>query len=368
VLLGLAENTGRQDQEPNTPADTLGYYAFWSVDRVSRRSADLRLNWHVAPATVLTAGSAIETEAERSSNLSQSQYGPSAGALVVSRWDRAYYGEAVAEAGPHLSLMAGLRLDDNKAFGTFATSRGGVAWRAGGMTLRAAIGTAFKEPGFLDNYGTGYVTGNPNLRPERSRSWDLGLEQRVGALSLSATWFDQRFRDLIQYTFTPPTPTAPNYYNVAAANAYGLELEARTPLGALDVTARYTYTHTASADSGFDGATFAQGRRLLRRPTQAASVDLAYRLGGRGSASLTTQYVGDRDDEDFTTYPGTRVVLASYVRVDAAFEWAFLEQGARRLAATLKVENLLDQRYEQVLSFPARRRAVFLGIDARGGL
>ena len=369
LLLGLTENTGRQDQEPNGPADTLGYYAFWSLDRVSRRSADLRLDWHAAAATVVSAGAAVETEAERSSNASRSQFGPSAGSLVVSRWDRAYYTEAVADAAKTLSFTAGLRFEDNRAFGTFATWRSGISWHSGGTRLRAAVGTAFKEPGFLDNYGTGYVTGNPGLRPERSRSWDVGLEQQVGAgLSLSATWFDQRFRDLIQYTFAPPTPTAPNYYNVAAANAYGLELETRAaPLPALDISAHYTYTHTASADSGFDGATFAQGRRLIRRPTQAASLDVAYRLGGRGSAAVTAQYVGDRDDEDFSTFPGTRVKLPSYVRVDLAGEWTILARGASRLAATLKVENLFDTRYEQVFGFPARRRALFVGITAGGG-
>ena len=369
LLLGLTENTGRQDQEPNSPADTLGYYAFWSLDRVSRRSADLRLNWHFAPATVVSAGAAVETEAERSSNASRSQFGPSAGSLVVSRWNRAYYAEAVADAARAVSLTAGLRLEDNQAFGTFATWRGGLAWHSGGTRLRAAVGTAFKEPGFLDTYGTGFVTGNPALRPERSRSWDVGLEQQVGArLWLSATWFDQRFRDLIQYTFAPPTPTSPNYYNIAAAKASGLELEARAaPLPALALTARYTYSHTASADSGFDGATFAQGRRLIRRPTQSASLDVAYRLRERGSAALTAQYVGDRDDEDFSTFPGTRVTLASYLRVDLFGEWVLLARGARRLAATLKVENLFDTRYEQVLHFPARRRGLFVGLTVSGG-
>ena len=373
LLLGLSENTGRQDQEPNTAADTLGYYAFWSLDRVSRRSADLRLNWHLGPATVLTGGAALETEAERSSNLSQSQFGPSAGSLVVSRWNRAYYAQAVAGAGPQLSFTAGARLDDNEAFGAFATFRGGVAWHSagGGTRLHAAIGTAFKEPGFLDNYGTGYVTGNPALEPERSRSWDVGVDQQAGPVSLSATWFDQRFRDLIQYTFAPPTPTAPNYYNVAAANAYGLELEARAALTrSLEVTARYTYTHTASSDSGFDGATFAQGRRLIRRPTSAASLDVAWRLGERGSLSAGAQWVGDRDDEDFSTFPGTRVTLPSYLRVDVAGEWALLARGGGgrggRLAATLKVENLFDRRYEQVLHFPARPRALLVGLQVRG--
>ncbi len=372
LLLGLTENTGRQDQEPNGPADTLGFYAFWSIDRVSRRSADLRLNWYATPAAVVTAGAALETEAERSSNASRSQFGPSAGSLVVSRWNRAYYAQTVADAGAHVSFTGGLRLEDNQAFGSFLTYRAGATWRSGGTRLRASLGNAFKEPGFLDNYGTGYVTGNPHLAPERSRSWDAGLEQQLagGRLAVSATWFDQRFRDLIQYTFTPPTPTSPNYYNIAAADAYGLELEARAaPAAPLTVTARYTWTHTASADSGFDGATFAQGRRLLRRPTSAASLDVAWRLGARGLASATAQYVGDRDDEDFSTFPGTRVILPSYVRFDVAGEAVLLAgRGGRSLAATLKVENVFDARYEQVLHFPARRRALYLGVRLEGGI
>ncbi len=372
LLLGLTENTGRQDQEPNGPADTLGFYAFWSLDRVSRRSADLRLNWYATPAWTVSAGAALETEAERSSNASRSQFGPSAGSLVVSRWNRAWYAQAVAGAGAHVSFTGGLRLEDNQAFGSFLTYRAGVTWRSGGTRLRAALGNAFKEPGFLDNYGTGYVTGNPNLKPERSRSWDAGFEQQLlgGRLAVSATWFDQRFRDLIQYTFTPPTPTSPNYYNIAAADARGLELEARAvPAAPVAVTARYTWTHTASADSGFDGATFAQGRRLLRRPTGAASLDFAWRFGARGSASATAQHVGDRDDEDFSTFPGTRVILPSYVRLDVAGEAVLLAgRGGRRLAATLKVENLLDARYEQVLHFPARRRALYLGLRLEGGI
>ena len=367
VLLGLAESTGRQDQEPNTPADTLGYYAFWSLDRLSRRSADLRLNWHLAPATVLTGGATLETEAERNGSLSQSQYGPSAGSLVVSRWNRAAYAEAVAGAGAHLSFTAGWRADHNEAFGAFLTYRGGVAWHAGGTKLRAAIGTAFKEPGFLDNYGTGYVTGNPDLKPERSRSWDVGIEQQAGRVHLSATWFDQRFRDLIQYTFTPPTPTSPNYYNIAAANAYGLELEARAaPLPALEVVGRYSYTHTASADSGFDGATFAQGRRLIRRPTAAGSLDLTYTFHARGSVSVSAEVVGSRDDEDFSTFPGTRITLPSYARVDVAGQWTLRAGRGYRLTATGKIENLLDARYEEVLHFPARRRGLYLGLEVRG--
>ena len=375
MLLGMTESSGRVDQEPNTPADTLGFYAFSSFDRLSRRSADARLNLHAAAGTVLTAGAALETEAERSTSLSLSQYGPSAGSLVVSRWNRAVYVQALAEPRRALSLVAGARLERNQAFGSFATGRAGAAYRLGTAKLHATVGTAFKEPSFFENYATGYVLGNAALKPERSTSWDAGIEQGWGngALVVSATWFSQRFRNLIQYTSAPPTPTSPNYYNVAAAEASGLELEARAAVGpSVEVRAQYTYTHTAAQDSGYDGAAFAQGQRLLRRPTHAGSAGATARVGAGGSASLTAYYVGNRVDEDFATFPATRVVLPAYVRVDLAGVAPLI--GGRRsggaspaVALTLKVENLLDQRYQQVLNFPSRRRAVFVGLRLAGG-
>jgi vitamin B12 transporter len=373
LLLGLTESRGRVDQEPDGPGDTLGFYGFQSYDRLSRRSADARLNVYAARGTVLTGGAVFETEAERSSNASQSQYGPSSGSLVVSRWNRAVYAQAVSDLDEHLALNAGARLEDNRAFGTFFTYRAGVAYRRGGTKLRAALGSAFREPSFFENYATGYVIGNPDLKPERSRSWDAGLEQSwlAGRLSFSATWFAQRFRDLIQYTATAPVSGGPNYYNVAAANASGLELEGRAwPVHALEITARYTYLRTRAADSGFDGASYALGKRLLRRPTHAASLDAAYSAPGGASASVTAQYVGDRDDEDFSAFPGRRVVLSAYVRVDLAGELPLLAgRGARpRVTATLRVENLFDERYEQVLHFPARRRALWVGMRLEGGL
>jgi vitamin B12 transporter len=380
LLLGLDERTGRVDQEPNDAADTLGYYAFRSLDRLSRRSADARAIVHLGGGGggAVTAGVVFETEAERSHTLSLSrQYPSDTGLLVVSRWDRAAYAEAVTAPASRLSLNGGVRVERNEAFGSFVTTRAGAAYRlgAGGgwPKVRATFGTAFKEPSFFENYATGYVIGNPDLAPERSTSWDAGVEQGWwnGALVVSATWFAQRFRNLIQYTFTTPAPASPNYYNIAAARASGLELTARAAAGAgVDLVAQYTYTRTAASDSGYDGAAYAEGQRLLRRPTQAASVSATARLGRTaGSAGLTVYYVGDREDENFATFPATRVTLPAYVRVDLAGALPLLGgDGVPEVTATLKVENLLDARYQQVLNFPSRRRAVFVGVRLAGGL
>jgi vitamin B12 transporter len=372
VLLGGTEAIGRQDKEPEGPADTLGYYGFWSFDRASRRSADVRLNLAASPAAVLTAGASLETEAERSRNVTRSQFGPDSGALVVSRWDRAFYAEAVAGGRGPLALTAGVRVEENQAFGGFFTYRAGAAYRWGATRLRVAAGSAFKEPSFFENYATGYVTGNADLRPERSRSVEVGVERGLagGRVVVGATWFAQRFRDLIQYTFAPPVAGGANYFNVAGANASGIEVEATVaPWPALDLVARYTYLRTEAADSGFDGATYAAGKRLLRRPAHQASVAATYRAGG-ATASVTAQYVGERDDEDFSVFPGARVVLPAYVRVDLAGAVPLVRAAGARpgVTATWRFENLLGARYEQVLHFPARGRAFFAGVRLEGGM
>jgi vitamin B12 transporter len=367
LLLAGTEGTGRVDQEPNTPGDTLGFYAFRSFDRLSRRSADARVNLHAAQGAVVTAGAVLETEAERGNSLSLSQFGPSAGGMTVSRWNRATYVQVLTDPDRRLALTAGLRAERNQAFGRFLTYRAGLAYRLRATKLRATLGTAFKEPSFFENYATGYVTGNPDLKPERATSWDAGVERELlgGRLVVAATWFAQRFRNLIQFTFAPPTPTSPNYYNVAAADASGLELEARVaPARALSLVAQYTYTRTAAADSGFDGASFAEGRRLLRRPTHAGCVAATGRLGARGSASLSAYWVGDREDEDFAGAAPARVTLPAYLRVDLAGDVAVVRGTASRawLVLTLKLENLFDSRYQQVLHFPSRRRAAYFGV------
>src|SRR5437879_489285 len=92
--------------------------------------------------------------------------------------------------------------------------------RAAAVRLRASVGTGFKEPTFYENFARGFVTGNPSLDPERSRSWEAGIERG----GIAVAYFNQRFRDLIEYNPAPPAGQ-PNYFNVDGAVAGGLEIE-----------------------------------------------------------------------------------------------------------------------------------------------
>lgn len=357
------------DDRSDGPADTLGAFAFESQQDVDRWGTDVRLEYRPVGGTVLSLGGAVEDQSRDSFNRSESAFGTSRGSLDRSRGARALYAEAVTEVGP-LSLSAGARVDDNEQFGTHDTYRAGAVWELPtGTRLRGSFGTGFKEPTFLENYSTGFVTGNPDLDPERSRSWEAGAEQPLldGRLTVSATWFDQRFEDLIQYTFQPPEPGGPNFHNVAAARSDGLEASVTArPAERLAVDASYTWTDTEVLDSGFDEgeeASFAVGQPLLRRPEHRASARARLRAGdGRFTAGVS--WVGERIDRDFSRTPAPRVTLDPYATVDVSAEWTlFGDSGSRPdVTPTLRVRNLLDASFHEVANFPAPGRTIFVGV------
>ena len=358
---------GGTDDRPDGPGDTLGFYGFTSLDSGQRAAADLRVDLHAGATTVVSIGGNVEEERQRSFNESLSQFGPSTGRSDNRRWNRAGYVHAVTGRGP-VAANAGLRVEDNERFGGFVTYQAGVsvALRPG-TRIRASAGRGVKEPTFFENFASGFVRGNPDLKPERSRSWEVGLDQRAldGRLGLRATYFSQRFRDLVQFTFSPPQPSDPNYFNVAKADARGLELSADARVAALTLDAGYTYLSTEVVDAGFDegpDAAFVAGAPMLRRPRHAWSLSAGYRAGARLRLDASLRFTGRRDDRDFSTFPATRATLDSYTLMDAGGQvtlWA-AAPGRPGLDVLVRAENLLDERYQEVFGFPAPGRGIYI--------
>jgi vitamin B12 transporter len=262
----------------------------------------------------------------------------------------------------------GVRRDENSAFGSFTTARAAGAVRVTPSTsLRGSIGTAFKAPTFFENFATGFTLGNPALAPERTQSVELGLVQDLtdGRGSIGVTAFTQRFRDVIQYTATVPSG-APNFANLATARADGIELEGRwRVVGAVQVHGSYTYLDTEVTDAGANegpSATFVNGDRLLRRPTNLAVLGTRW-ARGRASVDLSATYTGERDDRDFTAFPATPVSQPAFTRVDLALAWPLLSAaGSIPLTGVARAENLFNAYYEPTLGFRAPGRSVFVGV------
>lgn len=376
LLLAGSFATLGADDEPDSPADRTGFgFASHRVTTASRRSADARLNLQVSPSTILTAGTQVEYEREEVTSRTVSDFGDGpftdADDAEGARRTVGAYVHGVAEWPSGVALNAGARVDDSDAFGTFVTARAGVAYaNAHGTRLRAAAGTGFKAPTFAElTAATPFEIGNPDLRPERTASWEVGVEQRVlrGRADIGVTWFNQRFRNLIQYRFA--STTEPTYVNLGRATARGLEVTGSVrPTRALEASASYALIRTRVTDAGAStSATFAEGRALIRRPAHSAHLGFRYRWERRGTVRVDGYLVGKRDDVDFTTFPEQRLTLDGYATVNLGGEIVLLEgaRSGRAVTLTLRVENLFDAAYESAVGFPGRGRTVFAGTAVR---
>ncbi len=367
LSLSAMNSRGKDNDQQDTPADTSGFYYYDALTNVRRRTADARVHLMLASSSVLTIGGELVREAQAGNDSSNFSFERSR--FDENRHNGAVYAQWLSERGP-LSVTVGARYDDNNTFGAFTTARAGVAWRAWqGGTVRVTAGNAFKAPTFYETFNTAFSFGNPDLVPERSRSWEAGIRQEAsdGAFAIGATWFDQRFRDMIQFAFL--NAQVPNYFNVAAASAKGLELEARarfSPSVRLDATTTLLRTRVddAGLQSGED-ATFVEGNRLLRRPPVLSTVALAFDVARNTTAGLALTWTGERDDRDFSSFPATPIVLPAWTRVDVsltqplAFGWT-----GGRFELVARVENVLGAGYEEIVNYAAPGRSLTIGLRA----
>ena len=341
---------GVTDDQPDSPGDAG--YAYTTAERSRRRSGDVRVELALPAEGRLTVGAQVERKWQESAT--RSNFGDDAPAPPTRRTTSGYAQLLLAPAAD-ATVVVGGRFDHNEQFGDFWTYRAAASTRLPGATrLRASVGTAFREPTFLETDGSGYVIGNPALDPEHALSVDVGAERSFGPATIGATWFANSFRDMIDYLYSA---TAPNYFNVARTRAAGIELEGRLAMAnGLHADAAFTHLATRVVDPGTSAeatATFAPGARLLRRPARTLDVGAGYRARGN-AVELRALRVGSREDvyypPDFA--PAQRVSLAPYTRVDLSGEARLASLRADGgVALTLRVENVFDRRYTEAAGY-----------------
>jgi outer membrane cobalamin receptor len=293
------------------------------------------------------------------------------------RRNHAVFGEQLLN-WRRLSLVLGGRFEHNESFGnrgvprasiTYAIARGGQVFS--GTRLRGTYSEGFKAPTFDESFGvTGSFPTNPNpdLKPERVRALEGGVLQDFagGKVSVAATYFNNLFRNQIQFTFDPVTFNG-EYINVNKALAHGAEFEAQARLSkALSITTSYTYTSTQALSAPLctpgTGCT-ADGEPLLRRPKHFGQV-LATYVAGHWGGSVGGSFVGRRPDSDFLfgVIP-PQTFVDGYALVDVS---AWRDIG-RHVTAYASVYNALNQKYQEVAGYPALKANFRAGLRFRFG-
>ncbi len=330
---------------PNLSSDSYNY------------SQRIKFDWqntaHFIKNNLITFGIETETEEANTTYFSTSDYGP---------YDSIFPHQSNRTTGLYLQdqvnienkffISAGMRYDDNQKFGGVTTFRIAPAYfiNSLGAKLKMSYGTGFKAPSLF--YLFDPTWGNPDLKPETSKGCDAGLEKYFagGNISVGLTYFNILFEDMFGYDA--------NYkeVNIAKASSHGFEVTASAQnLDNFSFTGNYTFTETK--DESESSSDF--GLPLIRRPKHQASLIINYNFNKEFNFNLQVQYVGARDDKDFSTFPVSRVMMPDYTLVNFAASYQLLSY----LEFTGRIENLFDKQYEEVLYYGTLGRSIYAGVN-----
>ena len=332
-----------------------------------RRNVEGRFAFFLPANDVLTVGAVVEQEHENSASGSGAVGSTTTetDSFDARRHNIAYYAELLGNPVDRLSFTLSGRVDDNSDYARYATYRvGGNLGIVTGLRLRASLSSAFNAPAFNELRPTLYTVGSPNLSPEKIHSAEVGM---IGflpgdAVRLSASYFTQRFANLIQYINGGPPDFKGSFANLNAAVSNGYEAELQLLLAARwRGNASYTVVNPRvdAVDANYQGTDRA-GDALLRRPSHSGALGISYFDASGFNLGSTLAYVGQRPDLDFSQFPSPRVSLPAYTKVDVSGELPLLKQ-VTRLTLTARVENLFDRRYEEVLHFATPGRTILIG-------
>jgi len=278
---------------------------------------------------------------------------------------------------PRVSLNFGLRAEANANFGTRVVPRAGASLALrlgkgffGDTRFRAFYGQGIKEPRFDQTFGSNACfPGNPSLRPERSKTWSAGLEQKLASdrVVLSADYFSNRFYDIVSFESTAPPPGSTcgffgTFFNTDLARARGVNLSAvARPLRWLSINANYTHddSRVLVSPNASDPALI-PGNRLIRRPPNSGSltVNAAFK---RLNVNLAGYFTGVRTDSDFLFVGLNLTRNPGYSRFDLATSYSL----GRGVSIYARATNLLDKLYQDALGYPALGRDFRFGMNYR---
>ncbi|HEX8915659.1 MAG TPA: TonB-dependent receptor [Humisphaera sp.] len=242
-----------------------------------------------------------------------------------------------------LFLTAGVRWEDHSASESAWTYRlTGAYYVLPATKLHASYGTGFKSPSLSNLYSS---FGSPDLKPEKVDGWDVGVTQGFwnDRLSVDATFFRNDFDNLIDYDFV-----ANKLQNVGAATTQGVELSLTArPTDAVSLFASYTYTDARNLDSD---------QTLLRRAPHKVSAGGTWRYSPKGDVTVTLVYNGGRADIDPVTFG--RTSNGPYTLLNIATQYRLTDH----VTVYARVENALDQDYEEVAGFGTAAVSAFGGV------
>ncbi len=296
----------------------------------------------------------IETEKEKAftSFVSNSSYGPYENVFPMQNiGTTGLYAQDQINFSNKFFTSLGIRYDNNQKFGSVTTFRIAQAYYINRTStkLKATYGTGFKAPSLFYLFDPAF--GNPDLKPEKSKGWDLGVEQffNNGKIQLGITYFNLQLTDM--FGFGPDFKEI----NIAKASSEGVEFNfTSNNFNNFNWSLNYTYTNAKDKYAGSED----YNKPLIRRPLHQAFLNLGYKIAKNYNVGMQIKYVGESEDKDFNTYPTQRVKLDAHTLVNLYASIKIFSN----IELSGKIENLFDTQYEEILYYGTLGRSFYLGM------
>jgi vitamin B12 transporter len=280
--------------------------------------------------------------------------------VAASRTNNGFFANVQRNFGRRIFLSGGARYEHSSAFGNIGSGRVGASFLIAGehgplssTFFRVSAGRGVTEPSLLENYAQAapYYFGNPALRPETTTTYEAALvsEWWGRRVRTEVAAFRNSFRDLIAFV-------GDTWENIEASWARGVETSAQARIASyILITGAYMWLDTRiTASTTPESSDTGIGEPLVRRPRNSGSFSIAV-TPKRWSLVVGGSFIGERQDADFifgvTRNPGYENIYAS-----ASYDLA------KHFTPILKVDNLLNERYEEVLGYQALSRVVMGGV------
>jgi vitamin B12 transporter len=314
----------------------------------------VKYDWRTVAA--VTRGVTVTVGADYQIERLTSPDNPSSPALGVEEDNRGIYVQAQIEPVANFFIAANLRRDTNENFGDATTWRVAPTYTfaATGTKIKGSAGTAFRAPSLSDrfqNFPDPFFPflGNPNLRPETSKGYDIGFEQPLLAnrAQVGATYFYNDIKDLIQTTFDDVTFVS-SVANVGRARTWGLEAFASADVtDTVRVRADYTYTKAYDIETALD---------LLRRPRHKATVSAGWKVTDPLLLTASLTYLGETFDNDRVLFE--RVRQSGFTLVNVAADYKL----NANLSLFGRIDNLFDRHYQSPNGYDGTGLGAFAGV------
>jgi vitamin B12 transporter len=262
-----------------------------------------------------------------------------------------------------LHISASARNDNNDEFDDTSTYRLTTSYSPGNKSTRlhAAYGTGVKNPTFTERFGyfDGFL-GNPDLQPEESKGWEAGIEQKFfdNRLEVDLTYFDETLEDEINgFVFDPATFLFTSANMDGESERSGYEIAASYQISE-NLYWQGTYTSLDAAEPDYVSDTHLEE---IRRPSDSASMSINYTFADeKANLYLSASYTGDQLDNYFPPYPlePERVTLDSFTLVNVSGSYQISDS----LTVFARIENLLDEDYEEIYGFSSQGQGAYAGI------